>query len=179
MLCIHLQLLVSSNFLWKFQINMAQSFIRWWLWEDTLSSLERINLKIFLRTTNSVLSFSQSTKPYVLVPALEVVNHYLQRFSLFHKKQPTFSHVKSLWKILSENEPKSFFIRAPDFSRHYEHSLHPGLFDNICLYDHTALNYPVLCDKVRSRYLSPIGGGEMRWKQFLKLWVKVSTQTIL
>lgn len=25
-----------------------------------------------------------------------------------------------------------------------------------------------------SRYLSPGGGGEVRWKQLLKLWVKVS-----
>lgn len=80
------------------------------------SSLERINLKIFLRTTSNDLSFSQSTKPHVLVPALEVVNHYLQIF-YFHEKQHTFTHIKSLLKRLFEYEPKSFFIRAPDFSR--------------------------------------------------------------
>lgn len=46
-------------------------------------SLERINLKIFLRTTSSVFSSYQPTKPHVIVPALEVMNNYLQTFYFF------------------------------------------------------------------------------------------------
>lgn len=85
-----LWLLVSSHSLWKLQTNMVQLFIRWWLGGNTMfNSLERINPKIFLRTISSVFSFSQPTKPHVFVPTLEVVNHYLQMFSLFPWK-PTY-----------------------------------------------------------------------------------------
>lgn len=112
MLCVCLWLLVSSNSLWKLQTNMVQLFIRRWLGENAMfKSLERINLKIFLRTTSSVFSSYQPTKPHVIVPTLEVMNNIMNNYSLFfHEKQPPFSCVKSLWKRLSEYNQQTFSI---------------------------------------------------------------------
>jgi len=122
MLCVCLRLLVSSNSLWKLQTNMVQLFIRWWLGGNAMfNSLERINLKIFLKTTSSVFYFSQPTKPHVF-SANTWGDELLPANVLFASiRNKSLSAVSEASKRLSEYDQQTFLT---------EHQISPEV---ICL----------------------------------------------